>query len=77
MKLTYRGISYELTSPVINVSEGAVIGAYRGAVVRAKHNTISPVRQLRLNLKYRGANYRPVVEYSVNPDINPDLASAF
>lgn len=61
MYLTYRGVPYQLNTPTIPTTSGDVIGKYRGAMLTAQHYAASPCPQHHLNLKYRGAPYRPVV----------------
>lgn len=61
MYLTYRGVPYQLSTPTIPTTSGNVIGKYRGAMLKAQHYSASPYLQHHLNLKYRGAPYRPVV----------------
>ena len=66
MKLRYRGKDYEYNPPTIAVTEGEIVGKYRGLDWRF-HNLKKPlVLQPRLNLTYRG------VKYSNQPVISSD-----
>lgn len=63
MKLRYRGKDYEYNPPTIAITEGGIVGKYRGLDWRF-HNLKKPlVLQPRLNLTYRGVKYsnQPVV----------------
>lgn len=58
MKLFYRGVSYEVESSTIEVTEGEIGGMYRGQAWRThtpkeSHRIVAPVE-----LTYRGAAYK-------------------
>jgi hypothetical protein len=61
MQLTYRGSQYESSTSSVPAIPGEVIGKYRGAVLRASHYTATVPPAQSLNLLYRGAHYRAVV----------------
>jgi hypothetical protein len=57
MKLCYRGIEYDYTPPVLEVSESEMLGHYRGRPLRFSYVKHVPFPQSEANLKYRGAAY--------------------
>ncbi|CBN58077.1 MULTISPECIES: DUF4278 domain-containing protein [Kamptonema] len=57
MKLTYRGISYEYTPPVVETVEGNIGGKYRGLDWRFRNLKKAPLLQPSVNLTYRGVTY--------------------
>lgn len=57
MKLSYRGASYEYNPPTLEVTEGEVMGRYRGAAWRCHTVKEMPYAQPRLDLSYRGVPY--------------------
>jgi len=57
MKLCYRGIEYDYTPPVLEVSESEMLGHYRGRPLRFSYVKHVPFPQSEANLKYRGAPY--------------------
>jgi len=69
MKLTYRGISYDYTPPVVESSVTDEAGKFRGVDIRFRTGKKVPVQQSNLDLIYRGVAYQtgtpeaaPVVE---------------
>jgi hypothetical protein len=60
MKLTYRGINYFLpTLTVVPETAAVTPGTYRGIPLSIQHYRMSLSPRITLNLKYRGAHYRP------------------
>ena len=59
MKLSYRGVSYEHSSPTLEVTEGEILGKYRGASWRCHTLKETPIPQPNVALKYRGVGYNP------------------
>lgn len=57
MKLCYRGVEYDYTPPVLEVSESEVIGHYRGRPLHFSYVKHIPFPQPEANLKYRGVDY--------------------
>jgi hypothetical protein len=57
MKLCYRGVEYDYTPPVLEVSESEMLGHYRGRPLRFSYVKHVPFPQSEANLKYRGAAY--------------------
>jgi hypothetical protein len=58
MKLTYRGIQYEVNTPVVETEEGKTVGKYRGLDWRFHGAKESMHLQPRANLTYRGITYQ-------------------
>jgi hypothetical protein len=59
MKLSYRGVNYELTPPTLEVTEGEILGQYRGVSWRCHTLQEMPVPQVNLALTDRGVTYNP------------------
>jgi len=57
MKLSYRGATYEGIQPTLEVTEGEILGKYRGASWRGHIYKEMPVPQSGLHLSYRGVAY--------------------
>lgn len=57
MKLSYRGVHYEQNPLSLEVTEGEILGKYRGATWRCHTLEEMPVPQPDLTLKYRGVTY--------------------
>lgn len=57
MRLTYRFANYEYTPPSLEVTEGEILGSYRGINWRCRTVETVPVPQLDIRLTYRGATY--------------------
>jgi hypothetical protein len=57
MKLTYRGIDYDYTQPTLEVTEGEILGRYRGAAWRCQTVQELPIPRPNAMLNYRGASY--------------------
>lgn len=57
MKLSYRGVSYEQDAPTIEVTEGEIVGKYRGQDCQVRYPRHIPVPGTVTNLKYRGTAY--------------------
>jgi hypothetical protein len=70
MKLSYRGASYEYTPPTLEVTEGEIIGRYRGQVLR-KHTVQNVPPQPIVELKYRGVSYYTDRFGGVNAAVKP------
>lgn len=58
MKLSYRGVKYENTSPVLEVTEGEIGGTYRGQSWRSHYVRHIPEPAPVHDLRYRGVAYR-------------------
>jgi hypothetical protein len=58
MKLSYRGVKYENTSPVLEVTEGEMGGNYRGQAWKHHYVRHIPEPAPVHDLKYRGVAYR-------------------
>lgn len=58
MKLCYRGVEYDYTPPVLEVSESESLGRYRGRSLRFAYVKHVPFPQPEAELGFRGANYR-------------------
>ncbi|HEY9890183.1 MAG TPA: DUF4278 domain-containing protein [Candidatus Obscuribacterales bacterium] len=57
MKLCYRGVEYDYTPPVLEVSESEMLGHYRGRSLHFSYVKHVPFPQPEADLKYRGATY--------------------
>ena len=57
MKLSYRGISYEPKSHLIDTTPGRVVGKYRGASLRSRNHQKVSVQRNHAHLTYRGISY--------------------
>ncbi|PZU97593.1 MAG: hypothetical protein DCF32_20335 [Leptolyngbya sp.] len=69
MKLTYRGVSYDYTPPVVESNLTDEVGKFRGVDIRFRTVKKAAVQQPTLDLVYRGVAYQtgtpeaaPVVE---------------
>jgi hypothetical protein len=58
MKLSYRGVNYENSSPMLEVIEGDIGGTYRGQNWRSHYLRHIPEPAPVRDLKYRGVAYR-------------------
>lgn len=58
MKVTYRGVQYDYTPPVVETKETAEVGKYRGVDIRFRTAKKAPVQSATLDLVYRGVAYR-------------------
>lgn len=58
MRLSYRGVKYENTSPLLEVREGEIGGTYRGQTWRTHYVRHMPEPQPVHDLQYRGVAYR-------------------
>ncbi len=58
MKLSYRGVNYENSSPMLEVVEGDIGGTYRGQSWRSHYLRHIPEPAPVHDLKYRGVAYR-------------------
>lgn len=67
MKLTYRGIDYEHTSPSLEVKESEITGCYRGRPIHFAYTTHVPVPQPVADLTYRGVHYSTTAAGAVQP----------
>jgi hypothetical protein len=70
MKLSYRGASYEYTPPTLEVTEGEIIGRYRGQILR-RHTARNAPPQPIVELKYRGVSYYTDRSGGVNTAVRP------
>jgi hypothetical protein len=57
MKLCYRGVQYDYTPPVLEVTESEVMGRYRGRPLRFAYVKHIPFPQPEADLGFRGATY--------------------
>lgn len=57
MKLCYRGVEYDYTPPVLEVSESEMLGQYRGRPLHFSYVKHVPFPQSQASLKYRGVPY--------------------
>lgn len=57
MKLTYRGVQYEYTPPVVDMETTEEVGKFRGVDIRFRNYKKAPVQQPTLDLVYRGVAY--------------------
>ncbi len=57
MKLSYRGISYETKSHLVDTTMGQIVGKYRGANLRSRSPQKVSVQRNRARLTYRGISY--------------------
>jgi hypothetical protein len=67
MKLSYRGVTYEYNQPTLEVTEGEILGHYRGVHWRCRTVIDVPASPASHVLKYRG------VEYLSNSDLDTDV----
>ncbi len=74
MKLNYRGIDYEHTSPSLEVKESEITGCYRGRPVHFAYTAHVSVPQPVADLTYRGVHYSTTAAGTVQP-ASPALAS--
>lgn len=58
MSLSYRGVKYENSSPVLEVTEGEIGGTYRGQHWRHHYVRHIPEPAFVQDMKYRGVAYR-------------------
>ena len=58
MSLIYRGVKYEPTQNSVEMSEGQVIGRYRGVEFKRRIPKHLPMKHQAYGLKYRGAEVR-------------------
>ncbi len=58
MKLTYRGVSYDYTPPVVESNTTDDVGKFRGVDIRFRTVKKAPVQQPTLDLVYRGVAYQ-------------------
>jgi len=59
MKLSYRGIQHESTQPTLEITEGEILGKYRGATWRCHTMEAMSIPRPNTALKYRGVAYNP------------------
>ncbi|MBD0269919.1 MAG: DUF4278 domain-containing protein [Cyanobacteria bacterium Co-bin8] len=83
MQLSYRGVKYEYTPPVVAAESTDEVGKFRGVDIRFRTIAKAPVQQSNLDLMYRGVGYRtgetaaPVVEpVTVSAEIAAPAAPA-
>ena len=57
MKLCYRGVEYDYTPPVLEVSETEMLGHYRGRPLHFSYVSHVPFPQPEADLMYRGTSY--------------------
>ncbi|MBW4483232.1 MAG: DUF4278 domain-containing protein [Tildeniella torsiva UHER 1998/13D] len=66
MKLTYRGVSYDYTPPVVESNLTDEVGKFRGVDIRFRTVKKAAVQQPTLDLVYRGVAYQ-----SGTPEVAP------
>lgn len=71
MKLCYRGVEYDYTPPVLEVSESEAIGHYRGRPLHFSYVRHIPFPQPEANLSFRGVAYHTNNHGQVEP-VNSD-----
>jgi hypothetical protein len=76
MKLTYRGVSYDYTPPVVEYGQVYGFGKYRGASVGFRSATVPAVEQPSADLTYRGVDYRSGVPSGVEPMVPTAVEAA-
>ncbi|MBD2231520.1 DUF4278 domain-containing protein [Phormidium tenue] len=83
MKLTYRGVSYDYTPPVVESNLTDEAGKFRGVDIRFRTVKKAAVQQPTLDLVYRGVAYQsgtpevaPVVEVATPAMAAPAVATA-
>ena len=57
MRLSYRGVNYEYTVPTLEVTEGEILGKYRGTGWHCHTLNETPVPRANMELSYRGVHY--------------------
>lgn len=57
MKLCYRGVEYDYTPPVLEVTESEAAGRYRGRSLKFSYVRHVPFPQAEADLSFRGATY--------------------
>lgn len=57
MRLSYRGAQYESNQPTLEVTEGEILGKYRGVSWRCRTLQEAPIPSSDVALKYRGVAY--------------------
>ena len=58
MQLSYRGVKYEYTPPVVAAKSTDDSGKFRGVDIRFRTIAKAPVQQPTLDLMYRGVSYQ-------------------
>ena len=67
MKLCYRGVEYDYTPPILEVSESEAKGRYRGRSLKFSYVRHVPFPQPEANLSFRGAAYHANTHGQVEP----------
>lgn len=75
MRLSYRGVSYEYTPTTLEVTEGEILGKYRGQPWRQQSFQDAPAQPIR-QLKYRGVSYYTNRYGGVNTAVRPEARPA-
>lgn len=70
MKLSYRGVSYDYDPPTLEVTEGEILGKYRGQIWRKHTGQNAPLQPI-VELKYRGVSYYTDRFGGVNTALKP------
>lgn len=76
MKLSYRGVGYDYNPPTLEVTEGEILGKYRGANWRCRTMNELPTPQPASNLTYRGVSYTKGSAPSSRPTAVSRVATA-
>lgn len=71
MQLTYRGVAYEYTPPVVETKEGELAGRYRGLDWKFCNPTKTYVQQPSLDLVYRGTAYNTQGTEPIQAPVSP------
>jgi len=75
MKLCYRGVEYDYTPPVLEVSESEMLGRYRGRSLHFAYVKHVPFPQPEADLKYRGAQYHTSRHGHIDAAVLPQEAA--
>ncbi len=75
MQLTYRGVSYDYTPPVVesNVTDDG--GKFHGVDIRFRRGKKAPVQQSTLDLVYRGVAYQSGTRAVAVVEADPEIAA--
>ncbi len=76
MKLTYRGVSYDYTPPVVESNTTDDVGKFRGVDIRFRTGKKAPVQQSTLDLVYRGVAYQTGTPAAAPVEVAPVAAPA-
>jgi hypothetical protein len=63
MQLSYRGVKYEYTPPVVENASSDIASQYDGVDLRFRNQPKEPAQQATVDLKYRGIAYSTAAEH--------------